>query len=139
MKDALYNVMRGKSEAKELAANPLVMNGTKLIPSVTRVFSARRELNVFVQTYHENTSGNPAGQTRSLIAYVGLYRDRKNVLETPPKVTTAEPGSRLGIAPISFNIKLDGISPGRYDCQVSILDPTEDKVEFWMSSIVVVP
>ena len=139
IKDALYNVMRGKSEAKELAANPLVMNGTKLIPSVTRVFSARRDLNVFVQTYHENPTAIPAGQTRSLIAYVGLYRDRKNVLETPPKVTTAEPGSRLGIAPISFNIKLDGISPGRYDCQVSILDPTEEKVAFWTSSIVVVP
>jgi hypothetical protein len=137
-KGALYTVMRGKTEAKELAANPLVKNGIKLIPSVTRVFSARRGLNVFVQTYHENTTTTPAAPIPSLIAYVGLYRDGKNVLETPPKVATAEPGSRLGTAPISFSIKLDGIAPGRYDCQVSILDPTEDKVAFWMSPIIVV-
>ena len=130
--------MRGKTEAKELAANPLVKNGIKLIPSVTRVFSARHGLNVFVQTYHENAISTPTAPIPSLIAYVGLYRDGKNVLETPPKVATAEPGSRLGTAPISFSIKLDGIAPGRYDCQVSILDPTEDKVAFWVSPIIVV-
>jgi VWFA-related protein len=136
---ALYTVMRGKTEAKELAANPLVKNGIKLIPSVTRVFSARRSLNVFVQTYHENATTTPAAPIPSLIAYVGLYRDGKNVLETPPKVATAEPESRLGTTPISFSIKLDGIALGRYDCQVTILDPTEDKVAFWVSPIIVDP
>ena len=138
-KEALYNVMRGKSEAKELAANPLVMNGSKLIPSVTRVFSARRGLDVFLQAYHENGTTAPNAPNPSLIAYVGLYRDRKNVFETPVKVASAGSGSRLGTAPISFNIKLNGITPGRYDCQVSVLDPNESKVAFWVSPIVVVP
>ena len=138
-KDALYNVMRGKKETKELDANPLVKNGTKMIPSVTRVFSARRDLNVFVQAYHENATAAATAPSASLVAYIGLYRDHKNVLETPLKVATAETNSRLGSTPIRFTIKLGGVAPGRYDCQVSVLDPTENKVAFWVSPIVVVP
>ena len=138
-KDALYNVMRGKKEAKELDANPLVKNGTKMIPSVTRVFSTRRDLNVFVQAYHENATAAATAPSASLVAFIGLYRDHKNVLETPLKVATAESGSRLGATPISFTIKLGGIAPGRYDCQVSVLDPTDNKVAFWVSPIVVIP
>ena len=138
-KDALYNVMRGKKEAKELDANPLVKNGTKMIPSVTRVFSARRDLNIFVQAYHENATAAATAPSASLVAFIGLYRDHKNVLETPLKVATAESGSRLGATPISFTIKLGGIAPGRYDCQVSVLDPTDNKVAFWVSPIVVIP
>jgi hypothetical protein len=32
-------------------ANPLVANGEKLMPSITRVFSRRRELYVFLHAY----------------------------------------------------------------------------------------
>src|SRR6202042_2968740 len=37
--EAIYNVAKGKEQAKQVAADPLVQNGEKLIPSVTRVFS----------------------------------------------------------------------------------------------------
>jgi len=42
LKDAIYNASKQKERAKEEAANPLVLNGQKLIPSVTRVFSKSR-------------------------------------------------------------------------------------------------
>ena len=41
-RDAIYNAVKEKSERRD-AANPLVQNGQKLIPSVTRVFSKSRE------------------------------------------------------------------------------------------------
>ncbi len=41
-RDALYNTSKGKDQIKNDAKNPLVQEGLKLIPSVTRVFSARR-------------------------------------------------------------------------------------------------
>jgi len=143
VKSALYNVEHGKKEQKDLAANPLVQNGRKLIPSVTRVFSARRELNVFLEAYRENGAAAPAAapavDNPSLIAYVGLYRGQKNVLETPPQPAIPQSGSRLGTAPIRFTIDLEGMIPGRYDCQVSVLDPADGKVAFWVTPIVVVP
>ena len=40
-RDALYNATKGKQQTKDDAKNPLVQEGLKLIPSVTRVFSPR--------------------------------------------------------------------------------------------------
>ncbi len=51
VRDALFNASSGKDSAKNDAANPLVQDGKKLIPSVTRVFSADRALDVYLQAY----------------------------------------------------------------------------------------
>lgn len=68
-KDALYNSMKSKDEAKEASANPLVVNGSKLIPSVTRVFNNNRELYVYLQAYEAAIDS-----AKPLIAYLSLYR-----------------------------------------------------------------
>src|SRR6202021_1205496 len=47
-KDALYNAIKDKAQ-KEEPTNPLVEDGQKLIPSVTRVFSKAGEVFVFPQ------------------------------------------------------------------------------------------
>lgn len=39
LKEAIYNALKSKDQAE--VTNPLVQEGQKLIPSVTRVFSAR--------------------------------------------------------------------------------------------------
>jgi hypothetical protein len=44
LKAALYNAVKDKG--KEETVNPLVHNGQKLIPSVTRVFSQSRDMYV---------------------------------------------------------------------------------------------
>jgi hypothetical protein len=43
LKDALFDVEKGAHKEKETAVNPLVQNGKKLVPSVTRVFSTSRQ------------------------------------------------------------------------------------------------
>jgi len=57
MANAIYNATKGKEQAKEIAADPLIQNGEKLIPSVTRVFSKGRSMYVYLQAYE------PAGAT----------------------------------------------------------------------------
>jgi VWFA-related protein len=138
--DALYNATRGKQEAKNVAANPLVANDRRLIPSVTRVFTTERELYIYLQAYAgsvSNTAG-PASQP-PLVAFVGLYRDHKKVFETPAKAVTPHTDSRLGTAEFSFDIPLSGISPGRYECQVSVADPTNHRVAFWVAPVLLRP
>jgi len=63
LQDALYNTMKGKESALEAAANPLVSDGGKLIPSVTRVFSGKHPLYVYLQGY-ESATGVPAATNR---------------------------------------------------------------------------
>lgn len=44
MKDALYDAAKSKERAKDNAVNPLVQDGKKLVPSVTRVFAQNRDI-----------------------------------------------------------------------------------------------
>ena len=40
---------------------------------------------------------------------------------------------------LQFTIDLSDLPSGRYDCQMSVLDPTGSKATFWRAPIVVVP
>ena len=65
LRDALYTAGKDKQQA----ANPLVQDGQKLIPSVTRVFSSNRDMYVYLQAYQ------PTAETaKPLIAFVSFYR-----------------------------------------------------------------
>src|SRR5205807_2532447 len=48
MKDALYNA---KDKAQAQLVNPLVQDGQKLVPSVTRMFIRNRDMYVYLQAY----------------------------------------------------------------------------------------
>jgi VWFA-related protein len=140
VRDALYNAVHGKEQAKDTAANPLVERDLKLIPSVTRVFSTHHDLYVYLQAYAGSliTAGHNVSQP-PLIAFVDLYRDQKNVFETPARAVTPQPDNRLGTISFSFDISLGGIAPGRYECQVNVLDPTSHRVAFWVNPVVLRP
>jgi len=144
--DALYNAQRGKEQAKDDAANPLVQNGQKLIPSVTRVFNVDRTMYVYLQAYERDQAGvqpvsAPATSAAStpLVAFVSFYRDQKLAMETSPIAVTPEPGTRLGVVPLSFQVPLGKLEPGRYQCQVSVLDPAGRRAAFWQGSVMLVP
>ena len=57
--DALYTV---KQKLDVDASNPLVVDGQKLIPSVTRVFSRSRDLFVFLQAYERGVDDDAAAR-----------------------------------------------------------------------------
>jgi VWFA-related protein len=147
LKDALFNAARGKQEARDEAKNPLVEDGRKLIPSVTRVFSTSRELFVYLQAYAgDRTSGtgasvDPAPIARAaapLIAYVSFYRDRKKSFETAPIAVPPLSASRLGTTPIGFHIALGNLDPGEYLCQIEVLDPSGHRAAFWQAPVMLI-
>ncbi|MGB7355133.1 MAG: VWA domain-containing protein [Acidobacteriaceae bacterium] len=145
--DALYNASRGKEQAKDDAANPLVRNGLKLIPSVTRVFAVDRTLYVFLQAYEKDqaaaenagSAAMTAVKPTPLFAYVSFYRDQKMAMETPPIAVTPEPGTRLGVVPLNFQVPVGKLAPGQYKCQVSVLDPAGRRAAFWQGPVMMVP
>jgi hypothetical protein len=42
-------------------------------------------------------------------------------------------------APLNFTVDLSQLPPGKYDCQVTVLDPTGAKGAFWQAPILLVP
>ena len=130
--EALFNASKGKEQAKETAADPLVQNGVRLVPSVTRVFSRTRSLYVYLQAYEETETPAP------LIAFVTFYQGQTKVMETQPQEVSPLPNSRLETVPLSFTVDLATLQPGKYDCQVTVLDPTGQKSNYWQAPIIVV-
>ena len=134
LKDAIYNAEKEKERAKENAANPLVLNGQKLIPSVTRVFSKSRDLFVYLQAYEQG-----ATTVQPLIAFVSFYQGQTKVFETQPMEVATGMSNPLKTMPLRFSIGLNPLPPGDYDCQVTVLDPTGAKSSFWQAPITLVP
>jgi VWFA-related protein len=140
-KEALYDAAKAKDRNKEEAVNPLVHDGKKLIPSVTRVFSIGREIYVYLQAYRQAPTGNPqapAASAQPVVAFVSLYLGEKQVFATPPAAVPPNASGRVAIAPLTFSVASAGLAPGEYDCQVTVLDPATQKASFWRAPIVLV-
>ncbi len=131
LSDAVYSVQQ-KIAAD--VANPLVSDGQTLMPSVTRVFSRSRDLFVFLQAYERS-----APTAQPLVAFVTFYRGDVKAFETAPLATTDPFDPKTKAVPLRFSVPLERVPPGRYDCQVTVLDPAGQKVSFWRAPIVVVP
>ena len=133
MTDAVFNA--GKTRAdREQIANPLIEDGLKLIPSVTRVFSRARELYVYLQAYERE-----AATTQPLAAFVTFNRGAERVRQLPARVITDGLDPRSKAVPIKLTVPLDDLQPGEYSVQITVLDTTSQKAAFWQSSILVVP
>ena len=134
MKEALFNAAKDKNAAAAQAANPLVVDGQKLIPSVTRVFSKSRDMYVYLQAYERN-----ATHTQPMVAFVTFYRGQTKAFETTPIqiVDGLDPKSKA--LPLRFSLSLSKLPAGEYNCQVTILDPTGQKAAFWQAPVMLVP
>ncbi len=130
-KEAIYNALKSKDQAE--ITNPLVQDGQKLIPSVTRVFSKNRQLYVYLQAYEP-----AATSVEPLVAFVTFYRGQTKVFETPPRAVSDGLNNRLKTMPLRFDLALDQLPPGAYNCQVTVLDPSGQKAAFWQAPIVIV-
>jgi VWFA-related protein len=127
--DALFSV---KEKIASDVGNPLVFGGRKLIPAVGRTFHAGQPVYVFLQAYE----GDPRAM-HPLVAFVTLYAQAAKVFDSGPYgVSDWDAGSR--VVPIRLTLSLDTVAPGRYDCQVSVLDTVAGRAAFWRTSIAVV-
>ena len=127
--DALYTAGKDKDQI----TNPLVADGQKLIPSVTRVFNKNRDMFVYLQAYEPT-----AEAMQPLVAFVTFYKGQNKAFETPPLPVTEGISNRLKTVPLKFSIALAKLPPGRYNCQVTVLDPQSQKAAFWQSPVMLV-
>ncbi|MGA7815551.1 VWA domain-containing protein, partial [Caballeronia sp.] len=140
--DALYNAVHGKQSVKNDAANPLVQDGQKLIPSVTRVFKVDKELYVFLQAYTapsaQTTPATPP-QTKLIVGYVSLYSGGQLAFTSKLLAATPQTNTRLGVIPFTFTLPLGTLKTANYECQITLLDAEQHRVAFWRGPLRIVP
>jgi len=134
MKDAIATAGKPANAAITQAANPLVQDGGKLIPSVTRVFSGKSDMYVYLQAYEPD-----ATTAQPLVAYVSFIQKTAKAMETPPVKITEGLDPKSHMLPVKLSFPLSNLQPGEYDCQVTVLDPNGKKAAFWQAPVLLIP
>ena len=127
---AIFNAERDK---KLRALNPLIQDGKQLVPSVTRVFNKAQDMFVYLEAYEPT-----AETTQPLVASVTFFRGKTKAFETAPLAVTEGLNDKSKAVPLRFSVPMAKLQPGRYTCQVSVLDPTTQRFAFWRAPMMLV-
>jgi hypothetical protein len=98
------------------------------------VFRKNGEMYVYQQSYEQGVDS-----VEPLVCYVTFYRGKTKALETTPLKVTDGMANRLKTMPLRCHIPLSKLSPGEYNCQVTVLNPMGRKAAFWQAPVMVVP
>jgi len=125
-------VASGDQDKKAIADHPLIQNGRKMVPSVTRTFRRDQTLFVYLEAFEPDTA-------QPLRTTVAFYRGAAKVFETPAAWAKDGFKAQAKAMPINLNIPLSALEPGRYTCQVSVINPQAQKVAFWRGPVAILP
>jgi VWFA-related protein len=129
-----------KNEQKLLAQNPLLADGQQLVPNVTRVFPKGQDLLAYVEVYDPKIpEGLPQNFQRADVqAVLALYSADRQIYQTNPvRVTRLNP-DRPGTLPVSIQAATSSLAPGRYTCQVSLIDEFGRRFAFTREALAII-
>ncbi len=128
-----------KNNKKLLANNPLIDNGQKLVPDVTKVFRPGQNMLVYVEVYDPAIPDGLPGNFRraDVEASLALYRNGKKIFESPPVRANRLNEKRPNTVPVWLQFPVSRIQPGKYECQVNLIDEFGRKFAFPRSSLAV--
>jgi VWFA-related protein len=130
-----------KNDKKLLANNPLIENGQKLVPNVTRVFRPGQNILVYVEVYDPTIPDSLPESFRhpAVEASVALYQKTTKIFETEPVRVNRLIGSRAGTLPIWLQMATAKLPLGRYDCQINLIDEFGRKFAFPRTVLAILP
>jgi len=139
-RDAIASQVGGVKNSKKLVENnPLIADGKKLVPNVTKVFRVNQNLLVYVEVYEPNIPDFlPENFKRaSISASLALYKDDKKIFESPSVRANRLAENRSGTLPVWLQMSMAKIPPGTYDAQVNLIDEFGKKFAFPRTSLAV--
>jgi VWFA-related protein len=121
-----------RRDRKTIRAHPLIQEGQKVIPSVTRVFRTDQNLYVYAEAYD---AGRQAEAPQpSLLASLQFFREGVKAFETEPTRVRRLTGTRT---PIELSVPLASLKPGRYTVQLTVVDEIGKKFAFPRATLVI--
>jgi VWFA-related protein len=123
-----------KNSKKLLEQNPLIdSSGQKIVPNVIRVFRPGQDLYVYLELYDPTVPENLQQSNirlTSVAADLALYQGDRKVLETQPVRVNRPDSKRQGVIPLHLQASLKDQKPGKYTCQVNVIDELGRKFAF---------
>jgi hypothetical protein len=114
---------------RRFANHPLVQDGRKVVPSITKVYRKDQNLYVYLEVYEPGVSAD--SKSPSIMASLSFYQGKTRAFQTEAVRVKALSESRaIPTAPVQFEIPLANLEPGRYTCQVNLVDEVGQKFAF---------
>jgi VWFA-related protein len=128
-----------KVTRKEVAADPLIDGEEKVVPNITHVF--RRNQNLYVSFDVYDAWPDPANaKVRRVKVSMSLFNQKgAKAFEVGPLDETQVAATRPEAVPVKFQIPLKDLAPGRYVCQINVVDEVGRKFAFPRAPLVIVP
>ena len=108
--------------------NPLVHDGSEIIPNVTHVFSATQHLFLYYEVYdpaRPTASESASGQTKAairLLSNVAFFQGKDKVYESSLLALTDLNARERKAAVFQLDVPLASLKPGFYTCQINVID-----------------
>ena len=114
---------------KNEPGNPLIRDGSEIIPNVTHVFSASQHMRLYYEVYEPHrvsasgtTPADPSKAGIHLMTNVAFFRGKAKVFESSV-VELNDLNARDRKAGIfQLDLPLNSLKPGFYTCQVNVID-----------------
>ncbi len=122
-----------KLAKKVLAENPLMDDqGRKLLPNVTRVFRPNQNLIAYLEVYDPTIpSSLPENfKIADVSATLAFYQEDRKVFETKPISARRLDTRRTNMLPVWMQVPLTTMKPGKYTCQMTVIDGFGRKFAF---------
>jgi VWFA-related protein len=127
-----------QTNAKRKSENPLVRDGSEVIPNVTHVFSAGQHLYFYYEVYEPARSAANTGATMNdrngpaihLLTNVAFFRGKTKAYETPLVESTQLNAPDRKAAIFQLDVPLTQLKPGFYTCQVNVIDDAAGQFRF---------
>ncbi len=138
-------VLAGQLEAssKKSGENPLIHDGSEVVPSVTHVFSTSQHLYLYYEIYDParvSVSGASKGSNNiRLLSNVSFFRGKVKAYETPVVETDQINAPDRHAAVFRLDVPLTQLKPGFYTCQINVVDDAAGQFRFPRSSLLVRP
>jgi VWFA-related protein len=125
-----------KAGKKAIASNPLIVGGEKVVPSITKVFRRGQNLYVSFDVYDAAIAGDP--MERKIAVSMSLFNHAGvKAFEAGPLEATELAATRPNTVPVQLQIPLKGLPPGRYMCQLNVIDEIGRKFAFPRTAMMV--
>jgi VWFA-related protein len=127
-----------QANAKRKSDNPLVRDGSEVIPNVTHVFSAGHHLYFYYEVYDpghaatnaEAKASGPNVPAIHLLTNVAFFQGKTKSYETPLVESEQLNAPDRKAAIFQLDVPLTQLKPGFYTCQVNVIDDAAGQFRF---------
>jgi VWFA-related protein len=124
---------------KNAAANPLISGDEKVVPNVGDYKVFRRGQNMYIDFDVYDAAPDPKNAAaRAIGVEMSLFNQKGDkTFEVGPVKATELVSTRPDAVPVRIQIPLKNVAPGRYVCQLNVIDEIGRKFAFPRASVVI--